>query len=353
LIYSQGPELDAMSTLIITDARCLNHNPGPGHPERPERLATILRDLTRDPPGGCHIEAPRPATPPELAAVHAPAYLEGLLALQGKAAALDPDTAVSAGSIEAALLAAGAAVGAVEAVWRGRADNAFGLVRPPGHHAEQDRAMGFCLLNNAAIAAESALRLGAERVMIVDWDVHHGNGTQHLFEARRDVLFASCHQFPFYPGTGAPDEVGRGEGAGFTVNCALPAGQGDADYGAVFHDLFLPAGRSFRPDLVIVSAGFDAHARDPLAEMAATEQGFAAMCSAAMQLAQDTCGGKLVLLLEGGYDLNALTDSVRACLEVMDGRREEFPRRAGTAVSNAIRATRDALARAGHPVPRT
>ena len=165
---------------------------------------------------------------------------------------------MSEGSWEAATLAAGAAVGAVEAVWSGRAANAFALVRPPGHHAARGAAMGFCLLNNAAIAAEAARRLGAERVLVLDWDVHHGNGTQHIFEARDDVMYMSSHQCPFYPGTGAPDEIGRGPGGGFTVNCALPAGQGDADYGAVFHDLFLPAARAFAPDLVLVSAGFDA-----------------------------------------------------------------------------------------------
>jgi acetoin utilization deacetylase AcuC-like enzyme len=260
---------------------------------------------------------------------------------------LDPDTSMSPGSYEAAVLAAGAAVGAVKQVWRGQAENAFAMVRPPGHHAEQAQAMGFCLFNNAAIAAQAARRLGAERVMIVDWDVHHGNGTQHLFERRSDVLCASCHQFPFYPGTGAPNEVGLGDGAGFTINCGLPAGLGDADYGAVFNDLFVPAGVSFKPDLIIVSAGFDAHARDPLAEMIVTERGFAAMCTAVKQLAEESCGGKLVLLLEGGYDLDALAGSVRACLEVLAGRRETFPAGVGSGAVSALRATQDALGRVG------
>ena len=182
------------------------------------------------------------------------------------------------------MLAAGAAVGAVEAVWSGRAQNAFALVRPPGHHAEAQGAMGFCLLNNAAIAAEAARRLGAERVMVLDWDVHHGNGTQHVFEQRRDVLYLSSHQYPFYPGTGASHEVGTGAGAGFTVNCPLPPGQGDADYGAVFHDLFLPAGEAFRPTS---SSSPPASTRTRAIRWptcCVTERGFAAMCTSLAEL---------------------------------------------------------------------
>ena len=163
--------------------------------------------------------------------------------------------------------------------------------------------MGFCLLNNAAIAAEAARRAGAARVLIVDWDVHHGNGTQDIFAERDDVMYMSVHQFPFYPGTGAADEVGVGAGRGATVNLPLPGSQGDADYGVVFHDLFLPVARAFNPELVIVSAGFDAHARDPLADMRVSERGFAAMASGLVQLADETCGGKIALMLEGGYDL--------------------------------------------------
>jgi acetoin utilization deacetylase AcuC-like enzyme len=342
-----------MPTLITTDVRCLDHHPGPGHPESPARLATLLRDLSREPIPGTEVRSPRLATDAELIAAHSPTYVAQLRALAGRAVQLDPDTVLSPGSFTAALLAAGAAVEAVDEVWHGRAQNAFALVRPPGHHAERGRAMGFCLLNNAAIAAESARRLGAQRVMVLDWDVHHGNGTQHIFEDRRDVLYASSHQFPFYPGTGAPDEIGVGAGAGFTVNAALPAGLGDADYGAVFHDLFMPAGRAFKPDLIIVSAGFDPHVSDPLAEMRVTERGFAAMCAVVKQLADDCCGGKLVLLLEGGYDLTALRDSVRVCLEVLTGARDDFPHGAGHAATAAITAARDALARAGYPLPRT
>jgi acetoin utilization deacetylase AcuC-like enzyme len=342
-----------MATLILTDERLLAHDAGPGHPESPARLRAILSELERSPPTDVTFETPRPATAAEIDAVHSRAHRELLQGLAGKRARLDADTSTSEGSWEAASLAAGAAAGAVEAVWSGRADNAFALVRPPGHHAEAERAMGFCLLNNAAIAAEAARRLGAARVLVLDWDVHHGNGTQHIFAARDDVMYLSAHQYPFYPGTGAPTEVGAGAGRGFTVNCALPGGQDDADYGAVFHDLFLPAARAFAPELVLVSAGFDPHARDPLADMLLTERGFASMAAAMTTLARDTCGGKLVLLLEGGYDLAALPASVRACLEAMRGRREDFPTGVGTEAPRAVAATRAALASAGRPVPKT
>jgi acetoin utilization deacetylase AcuC-like enzyme len=339
-----------MTTAIFPDRRFLDHEPGAQHPESPARLAAILADLAARPIAGTEARVPRPATDAEIEAVHDPAYLQRLRLLSGTRAALDPDTTISPGSVTAAVLAAGAAVGAVEEVWTGRAANAFALVRPPGHHAESSGAMGFCLLNNAAIAAEAARRLGAGRVMLLDWDVHHGNGTQHLFQRRRDVLYLSSHQYPYYPGTGACDEVGVGEGAGYTVNCGLPPGQGDADYGAVFQDLFLPAGDAFRPDLIIVSAGFDAHVRDPLADMCVTERGFAAMCTSLNQLALSHCGGKIVLLLEGGYHLDALAQSVRACLDVLTGaRRDDFPPGVGTQAPAAINDARAALRRAGAP----
>ena len=340
-------------TLVLTDPKFLDHDPGPGHVESPARLDAIMGELGRAPIDGVRIEMPRAATDAELEAVHSPAYRARLARLAGEYAELDPDTAVSPGSWEAATLAAGAAVGAVEAVMQGRAANAFALVRPPGHHARPATAMGFCLINNAAVAAEAARRAGAARVLIVDWDVHHGNGTQEIFAGRDDVLYMSVHQFPFYPGTGAAEEIGVGAGKGATVNCPLPAGQDDADYGAVFHDLFLPVGRAFAPELIIVSAGYDAHARDPLAEMNVTERGFAAMTSALMELAERTCGGKLALMLEGGYDLAALAASVRASLEVLTGRREDFPLGAGTDQALAVAAARDALRAGGRVVPKT
>jgi acetoin utilization deacetylase AcuC-like enzyme len=324
-------------TLLLTDPLFLQHDPGSGHPESPSRLARIVADLRERPIAGTIWGSPRPAGDAELIAVHEPAHLASLAALKGNYAFIDEDTAMSPRSWEAARLAAGAAVHAVEEVWSGRAGNAFVLARPPGHHAERDRAMGFCLINNAAVAVEAARRGGAARVAVVDWDVHHGNGTQHIFERRSDVLFVSTHQFPLYPGTGAPSDVGLDEGAGFTVNCAMPPGQDDADYGAAFDDVVLPALDRFGPDLLIVSAGFDAHARDPLAQMRVTERGFAAMCAAVLARVP-----RAVLLLEGGYDLDALAGSVRACVEVMTGGSETFPTGAGSDAAGAVAATREA-----------
>lgn len=334
-------------TLLFSDSRFLEHDPGPGHPESPARLSAICRTLRGAPVPGTSWREPRLATETELSAVHAPAYLADLAALEGQEARLDPDTLVSPGSWVAARLGAGASIQAVDEIWAGRAANAFVLCRPPGHHAEKARAMGFCLLNNAALAALAALHGGAARVAILDWDVHHGNGTQHLFESRRDVLYLSAHQSPFYPGSGAVEEIGRGEGAGFTINCPLPPAQTDADYGAVFDDLFLPALERFAPELVIVSAGFDAHERDPLASMKVTERGFAAMCSAIV-----ASHPRLLLLLEGGYDLDALAGSVRACVQVLAGARETFPAGAGPHVSGAIASLRAAHARTTRPLVR-
>jgi acetoin utilization deacetylase AcuC-like enzyme len=291
-----------------------------------------------------HWEPPRDATEEELAWAHTDAHRRRLQALSGKSARLDPDTAMSPHSYRAAVRAAGAAIGAVERVLQGQDRNAFALVRPPGHHAEPDRAMGFCLFNNAALAAEAALHRGAQRVLVLDWDVHHGNGTQDCFYGRRDVLYQSVHQWPLYPGTGATHERGAGPGEGFTVNCPMPPGQGNAEYGAVFHEVFLPVGLAYAPDLIVVSAGFDAHALDPLANMQLTEQGFAAMCSAVRSLAEETCQGKLVLLLEGGYCLEALAESTHACLEVLTGgRREGFNGAVSAPGAKAVSESRSAL----------
>ncbi|MFZ5445041.1 MAG: histone deacetylase [Myxococcota bacterium] len=333
-----------MSTVrLITDPAWQRHVAGPMHPESPGRLRAIEELLQRAPVAGVEHATPRPATREELLRVHTSEHVERVLSLAGKSAQLDPDTAMSPGSADAAVLAAGAAAQLALDVYQGAASSGFALVRPPGHHAEASHAMGFCLFNNVAVAAEAALAAGAQRVLVLDWDVHHGNGTQSSFFARRDVLFCSTHQFPFYPGSGAPSEIGAGEGAGFTVNVALPAGQGDADYGAVFHELLLPIAQRYRPELILVSAGFDPHRADPLGGMNVTERGFAAMCSAVRELAAEVCGGRLALLLEGGYDLEGLSQSVHACVEVLAGRRDEFPEGAGPRAQAAIDATRAAL----------
>ncbi|HEX8698692.1 MAG TPA: histone deacetylase [Myxococcaceae bacterium] len=323
-------------TLLLTDPLFLKHDPGPGHPESPARLRSILSVLARTPITGTQVGQPRPATEAELASVHTPALRTHLLGLAGERASIDPDTQASEDTYDAAVLAAGAAVQAVDEVMAGRASNAFALVRPPGHHAEPGRAMGFCFFNNAAIAAEAARRQGAERVLVLDWDVHHGNGTQAAFWDRRDVLYQSVHQYPYYPGTGAAREVGLGAGEGFTVNCGLPGGGTDADYAAIFDGLFLPIAEAFRPDLVLVSAGFDAHRNDPIGGMMLSERCFAAMCSAMKSLADSVCGGKLVLLLEGGYSLDGLSQSVHACVEVLAGRGDSFP--SGDTTSDSLHA---------------
>jgi acetoin utilization deacetylase AcuC-like enzyme len=329
-------------TAIFFDPVFLRHSAGEEHPESPKRLECIMDLLERVPLPSVRMHRPRAATPEEITYVHTDLHRSRLEALAGQSAQLDPDTAVSPESYAAAIHAAGAAAEAVEHVWAGSTKNAFALVRPPGHHAEPSHAMGFCLFNNVAIGAEVALRRGAERVLILDWDVHHGNGTQDFFYGRRDVLYQSIHQYPFYPGTGAALERGSGAGEGFTVNCPLPAGQGDSDYGAVFHDFLLPIGRAFNPSIVLVSAGFDPHEADPLAEMRVTERGFASMCTAVRRLAEECCGGKLVLLLEGGYHLSALARSVHACLEILAGRNDEFPTGVSSATRGALKENREA-----------
>jgi acetoin utilization deacetylase AcuC-like enzyme len=307
-------------TWLLFDEAMLAHDPGPFHPERPARLSAVVEALRRKPPPGATWAAPRPATRDQLFRIHDPAYVDEILSLRGLAARLDPDTAVSPGSVEAALLAAGAGIQAVEAAVSGEAARAFCLVRPPGHHAEAAHAMGFCLFNNVALAASHAVEaLGLERVLIVDWDVHHGNGTQHAFEDRSDVLYFSTHQYPFYPGTGAAGEAGGGEGLGFTVNVPLPAGMGDADFAAVFGEVLVPVAELYRPQLVLVSAGFDAHRDDPLGGMEVTAEGFAHLCGVVSGIADRHAGGRLILILEGGYDLRGLAESAAACARVLAG----------------------------------
>jgi acetoin utilization deacetylase AcuC-like enzyme len=308
-----------MTSMLLYDPQFLNHNAGPGHPERPERVEAIVASLVPL-PAGARMRAPRrPATEDELARVHDRQYIEAILALRGKSARLDEDTAVSPGSVDAALLAAGACVELVGDVLDGTAQNGFALVRPPGHHAPANQAMGFCIFNNVAVAAAAALARGVERVLIVDWDVHHGNGTQDIFYDRRDVLFFSTHQFPFYPGTGGAGERGSGKGEGYTVNVPMRAGLSDPDYVLAFNEILVPAAEAFRPELVLVSAGFDAHDGDPLAAMRLSSDGFSALCGIVRDIADKHAGGRLVLALEGGYALGSLAKSARACVEVLGG----------------------------------
>ncbi len=308
------------SILVLTDERMLNHVAGAGHPERADRLSAILRRLEREPLDGLEWAVPRPATVDQVRRVHSVAHVDRVNVMRGLAGQLDPDTGVSHGSVEAAYLAAGASIEAVEALATGRFKRAFALVRPPGHHAERDRSMGFCLFNNIAVAAEHARAvLGFERIMIVDWDVHHCNGTQSSFYDRDDVLVISSHRSPFYPGTGALGETGTGVGEGYTVNMPLPPGLADEVICNLYRALLPAIADEYAPDLVLVSAGFDAHSHDPLGGLRMTEAGFASICGIVRDIADRHAGGKLALFLEGGYDLDALASSTRACMEVMTG----------------------------------
>jgi acetoin utilization deacetylase AcuC-like enzyme len=229
-----------------------------------------------------------------------------------------PDTAVSAASAEVARLAAGSLVALCREVARGNLGRGFAAVRPPGHHAERDRAMGFCLFNNVAIAARYLREWEAVgRVMVVDWDVHHGNGTQHLFEEDPTVFYFSVHQYPLYPGTGAADEIGRGAGRGATLNCPLPPGAGSEEFLGALERSLVPAARRFEPEFILVSAGFDAHARDPLASLEVSTEAFAEATRIVRRMADELARGRLVSVLEGGYDLDALAESARRHLEIL------------------------------------
>jgi acetoin utilization deacetylase AcuC-like enzyme len=303
--------------LLARDRRFREHVAPQAHPERPERLDAIDQALLGLAARFRDAEL-RSATDEEILRVHSDRHLAVLRNLEGQTAQIDSDTYVSARSLQVARLAAGSTVDLALRVAQGEARCAFALIRPPGHHAERSGSMGFCLINNVAVAVE-ALRqeTGIERIAVVDWDVHHGNGTQDIFETERDVLFLSLHQFPFYPGTGALGEQGRGAGEGSTVNLPMPAGCGDAEYGTAFQELVTPILCEFGPEIVLVSAGFDAHERDPLASMQVTTQGFASLAARLRALAEEACNGRMLLVLEGGYDLEALGEAVAAVLQVL------------------------------------
>jgi acetoin utilization deacetylase AcuC-like enzyme len=301
------------ATLLLTHPACLEHDGGDYHPECPDRLRAVLRALAADEFAGLdRAEAPL-ATPAQLAFAHPAGYVAAILGIRpprGERVQLDGDTAMNHASAEAAARAAGAAVAAVDAVCGGTARRAFCATRPPGHHAEPSRPMGFCLFANAVVAARHAQRAhGLGRVAILDFDVHHGNGSQACVEADPTILYASSHQWPLYPGTGHPKERGT---TGNVCNAILPPGSGGAEFRAAWEGMLLPAVRAFAPELVVVSAGFDAHAADPLAQLNVVEADFAWLTDRVCEAADRLCGGRVVSLLEGGYDLDALANSTAA-----------------------------------------
>ena len=308
-----------MSLVLVSSARFFEHTTPPGHPERPERAGVFeaVAGAWRE-NGGAVVE-PRPATHDEIRRVHSGRHVAAIEATRGRAAMLDMDTFTSPETADVAALAAGAALTALEQVLDGDVRRAVALVRPPGHHAEADRAMGFCFYNNVAVAAAAALSRGVERIAIVDWDVHHGNGTQYSFEHDPRVLFVSAHEYPCYPGTGSADEIGEGEGRGLTVNVPIEGGATDGDYQLVFDDIVVPILERFQPGLVLVSAGFDAHERDPLAHMRMTEAGFGRLARAVAAVADRSAGGRVVAITEGGYELGALRGSLEAVVRVLAG----------------------------------
>jgi acetoin utilization deacetylase AcuC-like enzyme len=337
-----------MALSLVWSNSSIDHAPPPGHPERVERghVMRAVVDAWRDRGGA--VLSPGAASRAAIERVHAPGYVDRLAASAGSPAALDLDTYMSAGSWHAALLAAGATIAAVDHVL-GSGDPtptaAFALVRPPGHHALRDRAMGFCLLNNVAIAVAHALASGLTRVAVVDYDVHHGNGTQWAFYDDPRVLVISAHQYPFYPQTGSAGECGVRGGEGFTVNIPLSAGATDGDYQLLVERAVEPILEAFAPELLVLDVGFDAHDLDPLAQMHVSTEGFALIAARLRAAAVRSCGGRLVLATEGGYHLDALRDSLQATIDVLacppDGGPPPSagpPTRAGTSALELVRA---------------
>ncbi|MBI3801066.1 MAG: histone deacetylase [Deltaproteobacteria bacterium] len=310
-----------LRTGLVVDARYQDHYTGRNHPERPTRISTLLtlvEDYHR--PGMKHL-APRSATPEEIALIHDSTHIGRVAATAEKNYfAFDADTPVSSQSYATALLATGGLLTLLEAIMTREVDNGFALVRPPGHHAERNRAMGFCLFNSAAIGAQYLReKFGLQRIVVMDWDVHHGNGTQHSFYDDPGILYVSTHQYPYYPGTGAAEEVGQGQGEGYTVNLPIPAGWGNEEYQELFQGVIDPICRQFDPQFVLISAGFDAHSRDPLGGMEVTEAGFGTMARILLRIARDHAHGRCAAILEGGYDLKGLQKSVVQVLDEMAG----------------------------------
>ncbi len=308
--------------LVATHPDYLLHDMGTGHPECPARLSSILSHMdAANLWDRCERVTPRAVPAEALLLNHSAALVRRIEETSGRGGGrIDPDTSVNSESYRVALLAAGAVVGLAQTLWEKAGAPAFALVRPPGHHAEPGRSMGFCLFNNVAVAAAHLLAdCSAKRIAILDPDLHHGNGTQASFYGRSDVLYVSTHQYPYYPGTGHFTEAGTGVGEGYTVNLPLPAGQRDGEFFHLYQSVVVPILREYEPELILVSAGFDTHHLDPLGGMRVTENGFAALARLFLDTAGELCGGRIVFALEGGYHLGGLARSVGACLEQMTG----------------------------------
>jgi acetoin utilization deacetylase AcuC-like enzyme len=317
---------------VFTSDRFADHLTPPGHPERAERAEVMQHVVAQWRKRGGRVEEAEPVTTEQLARVHEADHISLIRETAGRAVALDPDTFTSPDTYDVACLAAGAACQAVDDVLDKPGRTAMVVARPPGHHAERAKAMGFCFFNNIAVATAHARASGLSRVAIVDYDVHHGNGTQWSFYDDPSVLFISSHQYPYYPGTGAASDVGTGKGAGFTVNLPLEVGATDGDYELVYQRVAMPVLRQFKPELILVSAGFDAHHRDPLAGMRVTTEQFGRLTALIAGVAADVCGGRVVALTEGGYDLHALAASLDVAIHVLAGESslDDFPPPQGT-----------------------
>ena len=306
-----------MSLVLVSSKRFVDHVTPAGHPERPERAQVLEAVAATFKEQGGEVVEPRSATDEDLLRVHTQEHVDAIVATRGKATMIDADTFTSPDSDDIARLAAGAVLTGIDRALDGpKGSRSLVLVRPPGHHAEADRAMGFCLYSNVAVGAAYARSRGCARVAIVDYDVHHGNGSQWIFYEDPTVLFVSSHQYPFYPGTGAASEKGRGAGHGFTLNIPLDAGAKDDEIERKYAAQVIPAVRNFKPDLLLISAGFDAHEMDPLGQLRMTTEGFGRLTKMLIDLANDVCEGRVVLATEGGYDLKALSDSLTAVIAV-------------------------------------
>ncbi len=310
-----------LRTAYIYDPLFLSHHTGPRHPECSERLTSAHAMLSRQEWfDSLHQYPTRKASPDTVQLIHDPGYIDRVQrACESGVRHIDtPDVSVSTASCEVALNATGSVLEIADQVMAGNVDNGFAMVRPPGHHAEVAEAMGFCLFNSVAVAARYLQsKYGLERILILDWDVHHGNGTQHIFEQDSSVFYISLHQFPHYPGTGSLSETGIGEGEGATLNCPMSPGLGDRQYREAFEDIILPRAKAFCPDAVLISAGFDAHRADPLGAINLNNGSYVWMTRMMMELADQCCAGRLISVLEGGYDLTALSESVTEHVRVL------------------------------------